>query len=77
MNKNFSILIIFSISFILIAEGFADEEKINTLGLKTGKELFNAKDGALPEIRVAGAMDKIGLEVQIAPETKNSLRFCL
>ena len=54
-----------------MTKAFADEEKINTFGLKTGKELFNAKDGAVPEINAAGVMDKIGLEVQIATEAKN------
>ena len=71
MNKTFSIRIIFFISLIFITEGFAVEEKPNTFGLKTGKELFNAKNGALPEIRVAGAMDKIRLEVKITPDAKN------
>ena len=71
MDKTFFMPIIFSISLILITEGFAAEEKPNTFGLKTGKELFNAKDGPLPEIRIAVAIDKIGLEVQISPEAKN------
>ena len=71
MSKTISIPIIFLISLIFITAGLAAEEKTNTFGLKTGKELFNAKDGALPEIKVADAMDKIGLEVQIATEAKN------
>ena len=50
--------------FILAGSALADTE--NTLGLKNGKALFDAKKKALPEIRIANAIDGIGLDVHIS-----------
>ena len=55
--------------FIVAGLAWADTE--NTFGLKNGKALFDAKEKALPEIRIANAMDRIGLDVRISPSANH------
>ena len=55
--------------FIVAGSAWADTE--NTFGRKTGNALFDAKEKALPEIRIANAMDPIGLNVHIFPSTNH------
>jgi ankyrin repeat protein len=50
--------------FVIAGSVWADTE--NTFGLKNGKALFDAKEKALPEIRITNTMDRIGLDVNIS-----------
>ena len=56
--------------FIVAGSAWADNE--NTFSLKTGNALlFDAKEKALLEIRVANAMDPIDLDVNISPSVNH------
>ena len=65
MSRFCYIRIIFPIFFFIVA-GSAWAETENTLGLKNGKALFDPKKKALPEIRIANPIDRIGLDVHIS-----------